>query len=59
MHLILSLMPRWNLVDFFFPVFWNLIPCVTKQGVSMPSFSNFTDNFNDLSFLNYNFQIKD
>jgi hypothetical protein len=29
----LSFMPRWNPVNFVFPVFWNLIPYVTKQGV--------------------------
>jgi hypothetical protein len=29
---------------FFFPVFWNLVPYVTKQGVPVPSFPDFTDN---------------
>jgi len=31
----------------FFPVFWNLIHYVTKQGVPVPSFPDFTDNFNE------------
>jgi hypothetical protein len=30
---------------FFFLVFWILIPYVTKQGVPVPSFPDFTDNF--------------
>ncbi len=30
---------------FFIPVFWNLFPYVTKHGVLVPSFPDFTDNF--------------
>jgi hypothetical protein len=41
----LSLMRPLKPSVLFFPVFWNLIPYVTKQGVPVPSFCDFTDNF--------------
>jgi hypothetical protein len=41
----LSFMSCWIPVYFFFPVFWNLVPYVTKQGVPVPFLPNFTDNF--------------
>ncbi len=43
----LSFMPPLEaLCAFFLPVFWNLIPYVTKKGVPMPSFPDFTNYFN-------------
>ncbi len=46
-----SFMPRWSLVYSFFPVFWNLIPYVTKQGVPVLSFPEFTGNLYILKIL--------
>jgi hypothetical protein len=33
---------------FCFPVFWNLVPYVTKQGVPVPALPDFTGNVNAL-----------
>jgi hypothetical protein len=41
----LCFIPRWSSVYLFFPVFWNLVPYGTKQGVLVPSLPDFTDNF--------------
>jgi len=40
----LNFIPRWSPVYFFFPVFWNLVPYVTKQWVPVPSLPDFTDD---------------
>jgi hypothetical protein len=48
LSLALSFMPRWSLMYLFFPLFFeNLIHYVTKQGIPVPSFPDFTDNFNE------------
>lgn len=46
----------WSLVYFFFPfpVFWNLVPYVTKHGVPVVSLPDFTDNFNVSYKRSYN-----
>jgi hypothetical protein len=38
--------PHWTPVYFFFPlIFWNLFPYVTKQGVPVLSFPDFTESY--------------